>query len=101
MLQARGIHPFRWGRLLDEFSTGFPENDLEREFIGEELARIIHECFYCNRRDAATTSLTAGVLAAQSFNVLFQVRLSPSRLCPPVSRGVSAVSSRILVNNAG
>jgi len=24
---------------------------------------------------------TAGVLAAQSFDVLFQVRLSPSRLC--------------------
>ena len=65
------------------------------------LARIIHEDFYCNRRDAATTRLTAGGLAAQSVNILFQVCLSPSRLRAPVSRGVSAVSSRTLVNNEG
>jgi hypothetical protein len=36
------------------------------------LARIIHECFYCNRRYAATTSLTAGGLAARSVNILFK-----------------------------
>lgn len=36
-------------------------------------ARNIHENFYCNRQDAATTSLTAGGLAAQSVNILFQV----------------------------
>ncbi|MCG3774642.1 MAG: hypothetical protein JW395_1466 [Nitrospira sp.] len=34
------------------------------------LARIIHEDFYCNRRYAAATSLTAGGLAAQSVNIL-------------------------------
>ena len=64
-------------------------------------ARIIHEDFYCNRRYAAATSLTAGGLAAQSVNILFQVCLSPSRLRVPVSRGVSAASSRTLVNNEG
>ena len=42
-------------------------------------ARIIHEDFYCNRRYAATTSLTAGGLAAQSVNILFQVCLPPSQ----------------------
>ena len=36
------------------------------------LARSIHEDFYCNRRYAATTSLTAGGLAAQSVNILFK-----------------------------
>ena len=56
------------------------------------LARIIHKDFYCNRRHAAATSLTAGGLAAQSINILFQVCLLPSRLRAPVSRGVSAVS---------
>jgi uncharacterized protein (DUF1810 family) len=35
------------------------------------LARNIREDFYCNRRYAATTSLTAGGLAAQSVNILF------------------------------
>ena len=65
------------------------------------LARIIHEDFYCNRRYTATTSLTAGGLAAQSVNILFQVCLPSSRLRAPVSHGVSAVSSRTLVNNAG
>ena len=64
-------------------------------------ARIIHDDFYCNRRYAATTSLTAGGLAAQSVNILFQVCLPPSRLRAPVSHGVSAVSSRTLVNIAG
>ncbi len=36
------------------------------------LTRIIHEDFYCNRRYAAATSLTAGGLAAQSVNILFK-----------------------------
>jgi hypothetical protein len=65
------------------------------------LACIIHEGFYYNRRYAAVTSLTAGGLAARSVNILFQVCLPPSRLRAPVSLGVSAVSSRTLVNNAG
>jgi len=46
------------------------------------LARIIHEGFYCNRPYVAVTSL----------------RRAGS---PLVSRGVSAASSRALVNNAG
>ena len=66
-----------------------------------DLARIIHEGFYCTRRYAATTSLTAGGLVAQSVTILFQVCLLPSCLRAPVSHGVSAVSSRILVNNVG
>jgi len=49
------------------------------------LTRIIHDGFYCNRRYAAVTSLTAGGLAARSVNILFQVCLPrdsarPSRL---------------------
>jgi hypothetical protein len=82
--------------------------------LTDALARIIHEGFYCIHRDAATTSLTAGGLVAQSVTILFQVCLLPSRLRAPVSHGVSAVSSldwardperveesRILVNNVG
>jgi hypothetical protein len=65
------------------------------------LTRIIHEDFYYNRRYAATTSLTAGGLATQSINILFQVCLPPSRLRAPVSHGVSAVTSRTLVKNPG
>ena len=65
------------------------------------LARIIHEGFYCNRRYVAATSLTAGGLAAQSVNILYQVCLPPSRLRAYVSLGVSAVSSGTLVNNTG
>ncbi len=61
----------------------------------------MHEDFYCNRRYAATTSLTAGGLAAQSVNILCQVCFPPSQLHAPVSRGGSAVSSQTLVNNAG
>ncbi len=34
------------------------------------LARIIHEHFCCNRGFTATTSLSAGVLAPQSLDVL-------------------------------
>ena len=37
----------------------------------DDLARIIHEDFYCNRRYAATTNLTAGGLAAQLVNIRF------------------------------
>ena len=66
-----------------------------------DLARLIHEDFYYNRRYTATTNLTAGGLAAQSVNILFQVCFPPSRLRAPVSLGVSAVSSRTFVNNAG
>src|SRR5580765_672419 len=69
-----------------------------RLFGGGRLTRIIHEGFYYNRRYAATTSLTAGGLAAQSVNILLQVCLPPSRLRAPVSLGVSSVSSRTLVN---
>ncbi|SPP65372.1 hypothetical protein NITLEN_30286 [Nitrospira lenta] len=64
-------------------------------------ARNIHENFYCNRRYTATTSLTAGGLAAQSVDILFQVCLPSSQLRAPVSHGVLAVSSRTLVNTAG
>jgi hypothetical protein len=46
-------------------------------------------------------SLMAGVLAAQSLDVLFQVRLGPSRLCLPVSPGDCAISRRTAMNNAG
>jgi hypothetical protein len=46
-------------------------------------------------------SLTAGGLAARSVNILCQVCLPPARLRAPVSLGVSAVSSRTLVSNAG
>ena len=65
------------------------------------LTRIIHERFCCNRGFAVATSLSAGVLAVQSLNVLFQVRLSPSRLRSPVSRRDSTISRRTVVNNAG
>jgi|CXWL01.1.fsa_nt_gi hypothetical protein len=65
------------------------------------LARIIHGSFYYNRRYVATTSLTAGGLAAHSVNILCQVCLPHSRLRAPVSLDVSTVSSRTLVNNAG
>ena len=40
-------------------------------------ARIIHEGFYCNRRYAATTGLTAGGLAVQSVNILFKYASLP------------------------
>ena len=41
------------------------------------LTRIIHEGFYCNRRYAATTSLTASGLAAQTLNVLHEYASGP------------------------
>ncbi|HJR75584.1 MAG TPA: hypothetical protein VJ805_01385, partial [Nitrospiraceae bacterium] len=93
------------------------------------LTHIIHERFYCNRRYAATTSLGAGFrtqargLASLDLDVLFQVRLGPSGLrtqdtavsparrrpqawrslffAPWTSLGVSAVSSRTVMNNVG
>ena len=71
------------------------------------LARIIHERFYCNRRYAAVTSLAAsfarpaGGLAPRNLDILFQVCLGLSGLHAPVSPGVSAVSSRTVMNNAG
>ena len=45
--------------------------------------------------------MLAGRLAPRALNVLFQVRLGLSGLCVPVSRGVLAVSSRTVMNNAG
>ena len=65
--------------------------------VNNSSALIIHERFYCNRGYAAAT---VG-LAAQSLNVLFQVRLGPLHLRAPVSLGVYAVSSRTLMNNPG
>jgi hypothetical protein len=46
-------------------------------------------------------SVQAVGLVARSINVLLQGRLPLSRLHAPVSLGVSAISSRILMNNAG
>ncbi len=69
--------------------------------FGAGLTRIIHEDFYCNHQYAAAIILTAGGLAALSVNILFQICFLPSRLRVSVSRGVSAISSRTLVNNAG
>ena len=66
---------------------------------GGDVARIIHEDFYCNLQYAATTSLTASGLAAQSVTILFQVCFLPARLHTLVSRGVSAVSPRAPANN--
>jgi hypothetical protein len=74
---------------------------LARRAWGAIIARIIHERFCCNRGFAAPTSLSAGVLAAQSFDVLLQVRLSSSRLCLPVSQRDSTISRRTVMNNAG
>ena len=71
------------------------------------LARAIHEGFYSNHRHAAATNLAAGStrpaggLAAQALNILFQVCFGPARLHATVSPGVSAVSSRTLMNSAG
>jgi len=64
-------------------------------------AHIIHERFCCNRGSAAATSLSAGRLAAQSLNVLFQVRVGPSRLRVPVSQCGCAISRRTVMNNVG
>jgi hypothetical protein len=53
------------------------------------LARIIHEGFYCNRRHAAPTGLTAGGLATQSVNILFKYASLPRASARP-----SRVASR-------
>jgi hypothetical protein len=89
-----------------------------------DLARIIHERFCCNRGFAATTSPHASVdgqkhlrremierggsseawcggLAAQPLNILFQVCFGPSRLYALVSLGDCAISPRTGMNNAG
>ena len=43
------------------------------------LARMIHEGFYCNRRYAAATSLTAGEPATQLINTYcFKYAFIPS-----------------------
>ena len=100
-------------------------------YITRALTRIIHEDFYDNRQYVATTSLTAGGLAARSVNILLGTgallldacsrpeehrdrqrrgstelaevrrRSQSPSLRAPVSLVVSAVSSRTLVNNAG
>ncbi|MBK9949073.1 MAG: hypothetical protein IPP12_18080 [Nitrospira sp.] len=62
------------------------------------LARIIHEHFYCNRQDAAATSLVArvrrpgGQARPSRPRRTVQVRLGPSGLRVPVSQGVLSVS---------
>jgi energy-converting hydrogenase Eha subunit B len=75
--------------------------DVQMDELGRHagflLARILHDRFCCNRGYAAAT----GGLAVQSFNVLFQVRLSPSRLHAPVSLGVCTISRRTVMNNQG
>ncbi|MFO0701952.1 MAG: hypothetical protein U0236_22285 [Nitrospira sp.] len=43
----------------------------------------------------------AGRLAIRDLHMLFQVCVDSSRLRVPVSPGVSAVSSRTVMNNAG
>ncbi len=43
----------------------------------------------------------AGGLTAQSFNVLVQVRLSPSRLRAPVSHATTSLSRRTVMKSAG
>ncbi len=50
---------------------------------------------------AAGSTRPAGGLAAQALNILFQVCFGPARLHATVSPGVSAVSSRTLMNSAG
>ena len=40
--------------------------------VATGLARMIYEDFYCNRRYAAATGLTADGLAAQLVNILFK-----------------------------
>jgi hypothetical protein len=45
--------------------------------------------------------MSAGGLAARSFDVLFQIRLTPSRLHAPVSLGDFAISRRTVMHNAG
>jgi hypothetical protein len=45
--------------------------------------------------------MPAGGLAARSFDVLLQVRLTPSRLHAPVSLGDYAISRRTVMNHAG
>ena len=54
-----------------------------------------------NRGFAATTSLSAGVLAAQDLDILFQVCLHAWQLRLPVSPGDCAISRRTVMNNAG
>ena len=81
--------------------------EILKELVIDSLARIIHESFYFNRRHAAVTSLAAdyphpGWRARRSVGRHpVQGCLSSSRLHAPVSHGVSAVSSRTLMNNAG
>jgi hypothetical protein len=67
---------FQMSRILDclqaefvdrDYTHASPTQSFRQGFrdMRVHLARIIHEDFYCNRRDAAATSLTAGGLAAR------------------------------------
>jgi hypothetical protein len=62
------------------------------------LTHIIHECFYCNRRYAATTRQAASStrpasrLALRDLHILYQVCVGLSGLRVFVSPGVLAVS---------
>jgi hypothetical protein len=104
---SHSLHPAaqtaRWGCISP--------HDSRRLLLQPPIRKsILIEVFFLRARimlraldlaSAVTTHLTAGGLAAQSVNILFQVCLPSSRLHAPVSRGISMVSSRILVNNAG
>ena len=91
----------------DCFTIDFPRRAISPGWASDSspsLARIIHEDFYCNRRYAATTSLTAGGLAAQSVNILSSI------VCFLIPRGsarpLACASRRFrhdtpLVRNAG
>jgi len=68
---------------------------------GRLLAHIIHDGFYCNRRYAATTSLMAGGLAAQSVNILFQVCFLPLAALRARLAWCLAVAVTNPLNNAG
>jgi hypothetical protein len=57
----------------------FAKNITWSRELESRLARIIHEGFYYNRRDAVPT----GVLATQSVNILFKyASLLPGCACP-------------------
>jgi hypothetical protein len=81
-------------------STAIVEREKSRSTI-ETFLRAKIMLMALDLASAVTTRLMTGGLAARSVNILFQVCLFPARLRAPVSLGVSAVSSRTLVSNAG
>ena len=74
---------------------------------GEELIHIIHDASTApadtplRRAWQRVASGQASRLALPGLDILFQVCLAPSAFRVPVSRGVSTVSSRTVMNNAG